>query len=639
MDVRSQAKDLYSELRCSELEEESSNGEKLHQAKMCIQQHLYQANPSDRFQYKEFAAIINGSAAMPYFSPTKASTAFQNLEVYLILILNSPWKSEFKSVRKYSGFFQSKIEAHLQNAASVFKLVGYSETKEGVLTLVKRINKDVILAVAFECLVAAEECYIINAAYQSGNPGISYAHIVRVRSSHSGNVEQLANLVRKDLPYNSNHMVKDRHAEPDMNTDNATAGHSKLHQHEKSVHGGVNIPYADEDTAERPDLREATFEEHCMASLRLLQEDVAIPKPKPTQLTKGGSDEWSFVRDGLQNKFGEDYFNGPRGDVLKGDELVDPELTERESRPVLRPPQPHGPSYRDSGYQDSYAAAIYYPPTADTGYASQMESRPAASSASYVKVMPPSDASHGPPGHCTQPRDVSRGHEATYLHPVEDAKNIRVRHMTSVPPTQELVYPEHPSEMIQGNRTYPHLMTREPSHIPSSGRKTFPTASPRAQDNATNNRPLTKSLSLKSPTEVTHRQSNLNPRPLPNPPSVVMKEFITEQNYNPAPPYVTSRSAPVARRDAADVLQPRFQRQLSSDRSITWMCHFCTLENPNEVPVCSSCGKSRTATTGRSNDFDTTTRKCLKCTYNNPPDATSCSICESDQLSGVQSAV
>ncbi|XP_033753942.1 uncharacterized protein LOC117337200 [Pecten maximus] len=638
MDIKSQAKELYSELRCSDNDAES-NDEKLCQAKQYIQQHLYQAKPGERFQFAEFASIISDSAAMPYFSPNKASTAFQNLEIYLILILNSPWKSEYKTLRKYSGFFQSKIEAHLQNATSIFKLVGYSETKDGILTLVRRINKDIVLAVAFECLVAAEECVIINAAHQSGDPGISYAHIVRVRSSHSGNVEQLANLVRKDLPYNSDHMVKDRRGEPDMHTDTPTPGNVKLHIPDKTVHSSGNIPYADEDTAERPDLREATFEEHCMASLRLLQEDVAIPKLKPHHVTKGGSDEWSFVRDGLQNKFGEDYFKGPRGDVLKGDELIDPEVAEKDLRPVMQPPRPHGPSNRDSGYPDSYAPPIYYPPTADTGYESQLASKVAASSTLYAKVVPPSDLTHGPPGHYTRSRDMSRGNEATYLHPVsgEDVHNIGVRNMTPLPHTQGSIYPELPSEIIQGNRTHPQLLTREPSHIPSSGRKTFPTSPPRTPDNATNKRHLSKSLSLKSPTEATSRQSNFNARPLPNHPSVVMKDFVTEQNYNTAPPYGTSRSAPIARRDAAAVLQPRFQRQLSSERTIGWGCQFCTLMNSSEVQVCSSCGKSRSSNT--SSDIGITTKKCSVCTYNNSPGASRCSICDSDQLYGVQSAV
>ncbi|OWF45092.1 uncharacterized protein LOC110457449 [Mizuhopecten yessoensis] len=635
MDRRSQAEELYSELRCSDNGDES-NGDKLQQTKQHIQQHLYHVKPNDRFRYQEFASIINESAAMPYFSPVKASTAFQNLELYLILILNSPWKPEYKTVRKYSGFFQSKIEAHLQNAATVFKLVGYSETKDGVLTLIRRINKDVILAVAFECLVAAEECFIINGAHESGDPRVSYAHVVRVRVSHSGNAEQLAELVRKDLPYNSDHMVKDRRGELDMFTDTPAASNSKHHNLDKTLHGGVNIPYADDDAADRPDLREATFEEHCMASLRLLQEDVAIPKAKPIQLPKGGSEEWSFVRDGLQNKFGEDYYKGQRGDVLQGDEMVDRDVDEKVMRPVMQPPRPHGPSYRDSGYQGSYAQPIYYPPTADTGYESQLASKVATSSTSYAKV-PTSDVTHLPPGPHTQQRIVSRGNEATYLHPVsgEDADILGLRHVTPVPATQEPIYPEYPSEIVHGNRTYPQPLTREASHIPSSGRQTFPTSPLRTPENEANRRQLCKSLSLRSPTDMPSRQSG--PRPLPNPPSAVIKDFVTEQNYNTAAPYRNSRSAPVACRDTSDVLQPRFQRQLSSDRTVVWECRYCTLENSNAALVCSSCGKSKTRTNNSEQDF--TTRKCLICTFDNLPDASKCNVCESDQLAGVQSAV
>ncbi|XP_060083833.1 uncharacterized protein LOC132563092 [Ylistrum balloti] len=624
MDSRSQAKELYSELRCSDNEEES-NCNTLQQAKQYIQQHLYNAKPSERFKFQEFATIITESAAMPYFSPNKASSAFQNLEIYLILILNSPWKSEYKTVRKYSGFFQSKIESHLQNATSVFKLVGFSETKDGVLTLVRRINKDFILAVAFDCLVAAEECCIINAARQNSDKGISYAHIVRVRNNHPCDVGQLVDLLRKDLPYNSDYMVKDRRGEQDMHTDTPIPGNSKFYRKEKTLHGSVNIPYADDDSTERADLREATFEEHCMASLRLLQEDVAVPKAKPVQVTKGGADEWSFVREGLQDKFGEDYFNGPRGDVLKGDEMIDREAIETERRQVIQPPRPHGPSYRDSGYQDSYTAPIYYPPTADTGYESQVVSKAAGSSTSYAKMPPFSDVT--PPGHFTQQRGLSRGNETTYLHPVANEDS----------PSKLIVYPEHPSEMVHGNRTHPQLQTREPSHILSSGRKTFPTSPPRTPENATNTRPISKSMSLRSPNETTSRQSNINPRPLPVPPSGVMKEFVTEQNYNTAPPYGTSRSAPVARRDAPDVLPPRLPRQLSSDRTIVWPCRFCTYENLNEVQVCASCGKSRATNT--SSEFDITTKKCLMCTFNNPPEVTHCKMCESDQLSAIQSAV
>lgn len=646
MDCRTQAKTLYSEVRCADREDDRADELKLQQVKVHIQQHLHSSQPDSRFQFREFVTIISDSSAMPYFHPTKASKAFQNLEICLILILRYPWKAEYKTVKKYTGFFQTKIEAHLQNAPSIFKLVGYSEEKEGILTLERRINQDVILAVAFECLVAAEECLIINATYTVLNDRmISYAHVVRVRSTHLGNAAQMAVIVKKDLPYRSDHLLRGRRIDTDMNTDTPSVGKlpDQLDVIKKTLGDSVHVPYADDEvTSDRPDLKEATFEEHCMASLRLLQEDVVRPKVDTPPRPVTGSVEWSFVRDDLKNKFGLNYFEGTRGDVLKGDEMVDQEAltTVQEVRITdsdNRPPRPHVASHRDSGYPESYQP-IYYPPTADTGYGST--SKLATSSTSY-KAMPSSSVGPLPPTTHQLPTEhymqTPRGHVGSTSDENVHVNAIRQR-MVPLLPSRSPVYREYPttSDTVQGNLLYPQL-------IPSSGRKTFPSSLPRRTDTCDNKRPLTKSTSLKSPSETAYRFPNVGQRPLPDPPSggAVIKEFVTEQSYNTAPsrgPYVVSRSAPIVLRDTSVVLEPRIGKLAISDPAINWSCTFCTILNTNGVMICSACGKSRNYDKS-DNEREVTIRKCERCTYENSPSATVCHMCSSDTLSAVQSSV
>lgn len=99
MDKRNEAQDLYCQLRLVTEGKDVDKGENLKLVKYLIFEFLVKCRPEERFQFPEFSRIIEVSSSAKDFSPEKASIAFLNLEIYLILILKNPWKPEFHNIK------------------------------------------------------------------------------------------------------------------------------------------------------------------------------------------------------------------------------------------------------------------------------------------------------------------------------------------------------------------------------------------------------------------------------------------------------------------------------------------------------------------------------------------------------------
>lgn len=382
MDKRNEAQDIYCQMRLDTEGEDVVKGENLKRVKYLIFEFLISCRPEERFQFPEFSRIIEVSSSFKDFNPEKASIAFQNLEIYLILILKNPWKSEFHKIKKYCGYYQSKIESHLKGTQEVFKFIGYRESSFGVLTLIKRPTKDIVLAVAFECLVASVECSIINRVGQNlKHDELSFHYIVKYRKENVGDIDRITQHLR---PLSSQQTQSRQNKDLNLQRPFQSSVQS-LPKQEGSIkseykHSNplehVDVPYIDEDA--RPetlqtDYHEGTLDDHLMASLRLVSKERVREHSAP--VVSKGSEEWSFVRDGLKNKFGEHYFDGQRGDLLRTDQEVPANIeSDRfiENIPVGRPNSKPAklPAYektiRDSGYVGSLShqpMPVYYPPS------------------------------------------------------------------------------------------------------------------------------------------------------------------------------------------------------------------------------------------------------------------------------------
>ena len=107
MDARYHAEKLYHQVRDTEAtdnngsQSESSLNVKdgLREVKSLLLKFLSVCSITSRFKFPEFSAVIYKSSADPIFNAHKAATAFENIENYIWLILSSPWKVEYRSIR------------------------------------------------------------------------------------------------------------------------------------------------------------------------------------------------------------------------------------------------------------------------------------------------------------------------------------------------------------------------------------------------------------------------------------------------------------------------------------------------------------------------------------------------------------
>lgn len=378
MDKRNEAQDLYCQLRLVTEGKDVDKGENLKLVKYLIYEFLVSCQPEERFQFPEFSRIIEVSASAKDFSPEKASIAFQNLEIYLILILKNPWKPEFHNIKKYCGYYQSKIESHLKGTQEVFKFIGYRESNFGVLTLIRRPTKEIVLAVAFECLVASVECTIIDHIGQNlKQEEISFHDIVKYRKDNDGDIDKTTQLLRLLCSQQTQSRQNKEFSLQRPSVQILPKGSIKSETIHTNALEHADVPYIDDDA--RPetlqtDYHEGTLDDHLMASLRLVSKERVREHSAP--VVSKGSEEWSYVRDGLKNKYGERYFDGQRGDLLRT-ELEG--VTNMESDrfvaniPVAGQNNKHVgklPVYektiRDSGYVGSLyhqPVQVHYPPS------------------------------------------------------------------------------------------------------------------------------------------------------------------------------------------------------------------------------------------------------------------------------------
>lgn len=280
----------------------------------------------------------------------------------------------FLFFQKYGGFYQTKIESHLSNTECLFQRIGFKESAAGLFQLCSIQPISFLLTLAFECFVAFNECKIIENVWKKTSQfGVRVSDVVRWRSSSVGSETDLVNLITKEYSSNvsKNHIdssgprnVADTRSEGLPLRGNSTdAFRTKLNKHIANVNN-INmddIPFIDE-TVKETEYTACSFDDHLKASLRMVgnkeKKFKQIAEPTP------GSKEWSFVSEGLEQKYGKEYFEGPRKDILS-----DPKYVK-----VIAQPAPHPYVNLPHEQNVKLAEVTEYPPlsafTRDSDYVS-----------------------------------------------------------------------------------------------------------------------------------------------------------------------------------------------------------------------------------------------------------------------------
>ncbi|OPL32660.1 hypothetical protein AM593_06573, partial [Mytilus galloprovincialis] len=319
MDHRTQAEELYKFTKCNS----SENSNQLTTVKEYLRHFVCKCQPSQKFKVKEIPSIIMKSVKQESFISSKASESFEKLEYYFSLVSSNPWKAEFHTIKKYSGFFQTKIASHLTGVEELFRIAGYSENP---------IKNEFKL-----------KCIIIHELQIRTKFSINAADIANLRATHCGDVEEMYSVLRKSFNLKKDDCII---TSPDQTIKNIDyVDQLSPRQPPMRTQHGQALSVVESDI--RPEIqnsefKEGTLEDHMMASLQLIEEEKEETSQTPKQPSVRPSDEWSFVNEGLLKKYGEKYFNGQRGNILQTP-------SSKESRP-----------YRDSGIESGVPSELPY---------------------------------------------------------------------------------------------------------------------------------------------------------------------------------------------------------------------------------------------------------------------------------------
>ncbi|XP_067650809.1 uncharacterized protein [Haliotis asinina] len=314
MEARDQARVLYiKSLKNEQVLGSQSMGQVSKSVKKLVRDSLSRIERQCRFQYQEFWTVIEKTAQMGKLIPDKAAEAFQNLEKYFILLYKMPWKREFRKLKTYCGYFQSKIRSHLEDPESILCLVGFQPDTANTLVLKGEPDPQLIITVAFECVVATVECEMLSEFHRKMKEGgANVSDVVRWRDTGVlPAVNNIEDEERKGF----------RSSDGESTNDSAYASAAPGSVRNKTVVGAIggvprNLPFIDEDDHFVDDTGyvEGTIDEHVMASLQRLSQ---TPQPQRQAAPQSGSADWAFVREGLETRYGTKYYDGARGDVIR----------------------------------------------------------------------------------------------------------------------------------------------------------------------------------------------------------------------------------------------------------------------------------------------------------------------------------
>lgn len=312
---------------------------------------------SDWYTHAEFRTTIEETRKREDFRPEKASEAFSHIEQYILFILLMPWKQEYRRIKKYCGFYQNAIENSLSKAEVILNLVGFSETKRGVLVLTKLPSPEQLKYIAFECFVASTEMRIIADSWEkaklslqskmkhiygdSHTPevgGGKYNVIIQGNVADGRTTDSVPGYISKPIDRSSTEHYR-------------TKLNELLKQAQKldsADNVNTDLPFVDVVSKQSMDFEEGTLEDHVKASLQIVENNESTPtafvEPLPRNIS--ASQEWSFVRDNLKQKYGNQYFEGPRKDILTAED------DDKDNNVIKHKPRLHPVKFGDNPWSE-----------------------------------------------------------------------------------------------------------------------------------------------------------------------------------------------------------------------------------------------------------------------------------------------
>lgn len=592
--------------------------------------------------------------------------AFASFERYFLLLVEQPWKPEFRKIKMYGGFYRTRIKSVVPDCEEIFKNAGYAISADNtVMTFQGKVNNDALLLLAFDCKIGFIYCQIIREHYSKVKginmsltdavhnilrdehhimPSTSKADWGRPQNSNStlnfsngdpiGVMAGLKNLdigppaipKREPISNGSNTMHPRIKHEAEMLLDEdaifaPTLDRLGIHRFEKAPNkssGLGRLPLVsgvviDENFVEIiPELPQRTSDEHILESLRVLEQR-KTPQPNPsaqhTFSTQPKAEQW-FVHEGK-------YVPAPVSQQGKYPHTI-------TSVPNYQGHQRTRLGSTTPG--ESYDEGIDIP-----SYSRFYQNNPA--SARYPSLNPATGTPNRS-GANYNPSLIDQGYKTG---PSSDP----MFHYTPAVTPQTVIYhaPSIGQDNVTGVGYIMNTNTRQAAGPPTAGTHTpGPPPVP--------SRALKPNLSFRGPQKDPDFIDGITPSSLGKSQSGVIisrslngSEGLDSQSSGTEPmlrlgKLGVSKSSSLKYSDAKDsayqqaLLYPRAARSMDISL-LQWECKSCTTLNKVSDYVCKACSHSRHGPENPYPEWGKTKKACAKCTYENEPSRTACDVCGS----------
>lgn len=124
---------------------------------------------------------------------------FEAILKYANNLYNQPWRSEYKKIRTYSGYFQHEVQKNLMKPEQIFLAMGYVIGPDNTLVMPGNVCPDQLQGVAYDALIAISEYKIIKRILKNliAKKGIdiSLDVILEIREKYTGSIDDIIDII------------------------------------------------------------------------------------------------------------------------------------------------------------------------------------------------------------------------------------------------------------------------------------------------------------------------------------------------------------------------------------------------------------------------------------------------------------
>lgn len=137
---------------------------------------------------------------MTDFSVVKMLNGFESISQYANNLFKRPWRTEYRTIKTYSGFFIHEIKSNLIDPEELFLTMGYMRTNANELVLKDVICPDRMMNMSRDAMTAYTECKIMNHIYSELQSkykiNCTWQDVFRFREHHVGGVSETVEAIR-----------------------------------------------------------------------------------------------------------------------------------------------------------------------------------------------------------------------------------------------------------------------------------------------------------------------------------------------------------------------------------------------------------------------------------------------------------